>query len=188
MKQLIFFFLAIFGGSLYAQRLLPYQKGVELRFALPPTSLEQPLPIKDFSAATAYIAHTAKAHYWRYSGAYTRALHSYKDIDIPVEQFSLSATYNHRLLKDRKTFFSLLIGGGSTVGYQLINHSQPTLPDGARIKSQEGLYYGATANLTAEFFLSDNLLFFTFAQTDLLFGTALARLNPTVGIGIRTLF
>lgn len=70
---------------------------------------------------TAYSVYTKNANRWVIGGEYLHKKYDYKDMHIPVEQFTAEGGYYLKLLSDRRKTFFLSLGLSTLAGYETSN-------------------------------------------------------------------
>lgn len=93
MRKLAFFLfvvmLALFAGQAHAQRCLPKMKGIRLTSGMAdgfysPSSKNE----TGYSFGASLATYTKGGHQWNFGSEYLRRYHPYREIRIPVEQFT----------------------------------------------------------------------------------------------------
>ena len=76
----------------------------------------------------AYSVYTKNANRWVIGGEYLHKKYDYKDMQIPVEQFTAEGGYYLKFLSDRRKTFFLSLGLSALAGYEVSNKSEKLLP------------------------------------------------------------
>lgn len=183
MKNYVYIIVILFCNTIavYAQRMLPKQKGLELSTGI----------IADGKIGTDYYINAAmsingkKGNYQLWAVEYSRKEHHYKHIQIPVETFTVEAGYSFLLISDTGKNISLNFGVTGIAGYESINRGKELLFDGAKLLTEDNFIYGAGGTFTIETYLSDRIILLLQARTKVLWGTDLQQIRPSAGIGLR---
>ena len=75
-------------------------------------------------------------------GEYLHKKYDYKDMRIPVEQFTAEGGYYLKFLSDRRKTFFLSLGLSALAGYETSNQSEKLLPDGSTLLDKDCFIYG----------------------------------------------
>jgi len=141
--------------SSFAQRYIPGQKAIQLTLgAVDGFKLKQQ-DGQAFSIGIAISKYTKGTNRWIYGGEFLQKYFGYKNIYIPLNQFTAEAGYYHKLLADPSKTFFFSIGGSLLAGYETINWGDKQLRDGASIENKDAFLFGASLGLETECFISD---------------------------------
>ena len=72
-------------------------------------------------------------HKWVFGGEYLQKYYPYKDIRVPVSQFTAEGGYYYNFLSDANKVFLCYAGGSVLAGYETVNWGKSTLFDGSRL-------------------------------------------------------
>lgn len=172
-------------SGIYAQRLITGQKGFEVSFGT--ISGKRPLH-DDYYIQTGMTINGKKGNYQLWAIEYASKRHEFQRYDIPVETYSAEGGYSFSMLSDRAKVISLSFGMTGLVGYEVINKSEGTLPNGAVIQNENSFIYGASIRLSLETYLNDHFVFLLQGRVKGIWGTSLEQFRPSAGIGIRYIF
>ena len=161
MKKHIFimmlFALCLTSFQAHAQRYLPGMKGLQVTAGM--TDGVHWNAGSDFAyhIGAAYSVYTKNANRWVIGGEYLHKKYDYKDMQIPVEQFTAEGGYYLKFLSDRRKTFFLSLGLSALAGYAeyMISHllkfsslqkDEFVLYDYERIKYKNIFYNGVKSN------------------------------------------
>lgn len=109
--------MMLFADRASAQRYLPGQKGIEFRGGYTDGCLND----NNFYAGAAISTYTKNGNRWVAGGEYLQKGYAYKNITIPMAQFTAEGGYYVKFLSDPSKIFFLSIGGSAMVGYETSN-------------------------------------------------------------------
>ena len=108
-----------------------------------------------YHIGAAYSVYTKNANRWVLGGEYLEKLYNYKDIKIPVQQFTAEGGYYLNFLSDRRKTFFLSLGLSALAGYETSNRDKKLLPDGSTLLDKDCFVYGGALTLELEAYLTD---------------------------------
>ncbi|MCY1662612.1 conjugal transfer protein TraO [Chryseobacterium sp. SL1] len=170
--------------SIFAQRLLKGQIGFEGVIGV----VSDKRPIHDYFIETGLTVNGKNGSYTFWNLEYARKNHGFETYSIPVERFTAEGGYSLPILRDWGKNISLNAGFSGVIGYEVFNHSEPLLPNGAVIQNADSFIYGVGLRLTIETYLSDHLLFIVQGKTRGIWGTSVEHFRPSAGLGLRYIF
>ncbi len=178
--------LALFAGQAHAQRCLPKMRGVELR-----TGMADGFYSDANRAETGYYFGAALATYtrggnkWVFGGEYLLRNYPYKDIRIPMAQFTAEGGYYYNFLSDARKIFFLYIGGSALAGYETTNWGEKLLFDGSRLTGKDAFVYGGALTLDLEIYVADRVALLANVRERCLWGGSSQRFHFQFGAGIK---
>lgn len=101
-----------------------------------------------------------------YRREYLEKHYPYKDLQIPVSQFTGEGGYYMNFLSDRKKAFFLSLGLSALAGYETSNWGDKLLPDGSMLTDKDGFVYGGALTLELESYITDGVVFLISARKD----------------------
>jgi Conjugative transposon protein TraO len=172
-------------GSIYAQRLLKGQIGIEGVIG----AISDKKPIHDYYFIQTGLTVNAKnGSYKFWTLEYSQKKDRFETYTIPVESFITEGGYSFPLLRDWGKNISLNVGLSGILGYEVFNNGVSLLPNGAMIQNDDSCIYGGGVRLTLETYLSDQLLFIGQGKTKAIWGTSIEHFRPSAGLGLRYIF
>ena len=180
MKKHIFimmlFALCLTSFQVHAQRYLPGMKGLQVTAGM-----------TDFAyhIGAAYSVYTKNANRWVIGGEYLHKKYDYKDMQIPVEQFTAEGGYYLKFLSDRRKTFFLSLGLSALAGYEVSNKSEKLLPDGSTLLDKDCFIYGGALTLELEAYLTDRVALLLNARERALFGSDIGKFHTQVSLGLK---
>ena len=163
-----------------AQRYFPNLVGVQLKGGLVDGANKE-----DFSFGVAINTYTYSAHQWVFGAEYLQKKHDYKDVRIPIEQYTLDVGYYYTVFVLPSRNFYLLGGLSGMGGYERVNKGKKLLFDGASIENEDTFLYGGAVTAELETFLSDKFILTLTARERVLFGSTTGRFHFQLSAGVR---
>ena len=134
----------------------------------------------------AYSVYTKNANRWvDWSAEYLHKKYDYKDMQIPVEQFTAEGGYYLKFLSDRRKTFFLSLGLSALAGYETSNRSEKLLPDGSTLLDKDCFIYGGALTLELEAYLTDRIALLVSARERALFGSDIGKFHTQVSLGLK---
>ena len=118
-------------------------------------------------------------------GEYLEKRYNYKDIKIPVQQFTAEGGYYLNFLSDRRKTFFLSLGLSALAGYETSNRDKKILPDGSTLLDKDCFVYGGALTLELEAYLTDRVVLLLNARERTLFGSDIGKFHTQVGVGVK---
>ncbi len=110
MKRFLFigilFALCLHFNQAHAQRYLPGMKGLQVTAGMADGVHWNDNTDFAYHIGAAYSVYTKNANRWVIGGEYLHKKYDYKDMQIPVEQFTAEGGYYLKFLSDRRKTFS----------------------------------------------------------------------------------
>ena len=161
MKKLVFimtlFALCLHFNQARAQRYLPGMKGLQVTAGMADGVHWNSNTDFAYHIGAAYSVYTKNANRWVIGGEYLHKKYEYKDMRIPVEQFTAEGGYYLKFLSDRRKTFFLSLGLSALAGYETSNRGDKLLPDGATLSDKDCFIYGGALTLELEAYLTDRV-------------------------------
>ncbi|MDL2228312.1 conjugal transfer protein TraO [Bacteroidales bacterium OttesenSCG-928-K03] len=182
---LILVCLGVVVNEVYAQRYLPGQQGIQIT-----AGMADGLHWNDNTNFAYYFGvsvatYTKNANRWVVGAEYFHKKYQYREISIPLEQYTAEAGYYLKFLADRKKVFFLSLGLSGMLGYESSNRGEKLLYDGATLLNKDAFIYGGAATLEMELFLCDRIVFLMNVRERLLFGSSIGKFHTQFGIGFK---
>jgi len=167
-----------------AQRYLPGQQGVQLTIG----TVNGINPQKAFCGGIAVSTYTQKDSRWVFGAEFLQKQLDYKQIQIPVAQFTGEAGYYYSFLSDPSKTFLLSVGVSGLSGYETCNWGNKTLYDGATLLNKDAFIYGGALTLELETFITDRIILLVNARERVLWGSSVGKFSTQLGTGIKIIF
>jgi len=180
---LIFVFGFLFQYS-NAQRYLPGQRGIQLTAG----TVNRINPQRAFYGGIALSSYTQDDSRWVFGAEFLQKQLDYKQIKIPVAQFTGEGGYYYSFLSDPSKTLLLSIGASGIAGYETINWGKKLLFDGATLSDQDTFVYGGAITLELETFITDRIIFLINARERVLWGSSVGKFSTQLGTGIKFIF
>ena len=132
-----------------------------------------------YHIGAAYSVYTKNANRWVIGGEYLHKKYDYKDMRIPVEQFTAEGGYYLKFLSDRRKTFFLSLGLSALAGYETSNRGDKLLSD------EDCFIYGGALTLELEAYLTDRVALLVNARERMLFGSDIGKFHTQVGLGLK---
>lgn len=183
MKRFLYIIVALLAltGQANAQRYLPGMKGIQLTGG----TVNGIDPQKAFHAGVAVATYTKNGNRWVIGGEYLQKQFDYKDIKIPVAQFTGEAGYYFKFLSDGSKTVFLSIGGSALAGYETSNWGAKQLFDGSTLRNKDAFLYGGAITLELETYITDRIVFLINARERVLWGSSVGKFNTQLAIGLK---
>jgi hypothetical protein len=166
---------------LNAQRYLPGQKGIQLTVG----TVNGINPQKTFYGGVSLSTYTQNDSRWIFGAEFLLKQLNYKQIQIPVTQFTGEGGYYYGFLSDPSKTFHLSIGASGLVGYETNNWGSKTLFDGATLANKDAVVYGGAVNLELETFITDRIIFLINVRERVLWGSSVGKYSTQLGVGTK---
>ena len=188
MKKHIFimmlFALCLTSFQAHAQRYLPGMKGLQVTVGTDGVHWNANTDFA-YHIGAAYSVYTKNANRWVIGGEYLHKKYDYKDMRIPVEQFTAEGGYYLNFLSDRKKTFFAALGLSALAGYETVNWGESLLPDGSRLTDEDNFIYGGALTLELSAYVTDKIVLLVNGRQRVLFGGDCGKFHTQVGVGIR---
>ena len=175
MKKLVFimtlFALCLHFNQARAQRYLPGMKGLQVTAGMADGVHWNSNTDFAYHIGAAYSVYTKNANRWVIGGEYLHKKYEYKDMRIPVEQFTAEGGYYLKFLSDRRKTFFLSLGLSALAGYETSNRGDKL--------------YGGALTLELEAYLTDRVALLLNARERALFGSDISKFHTQVGLGLK---
>ena len=167
---MILFALCLHLNQAHAQRYLPGMKALQVTAGMADGVHWN--SDTDFAChfGAAYSVYTKNANRWVIGGEYLHKKYDYKDMRIPVEQFTAEGGYYLKFLSDRRKTFFLSLGLSALAGYETSNRGDKLLP---------------ALTLELETYLTDRVVLLVNARERMLFGSDIGKFHTQVGMGLK---
>lgn len=106
-------------------------------------------------------------------------------LKIPYSTLALNIGYYYNLVKDRNSRFIGSIGGGASIGYEILNEGNTVLETGALIEGNSSLVYGALLGSELKYFLSDELALLNVMNSYIYANSHLGAVSLYIGLGVQ---
>lgn len=178
--------LALFAGQAHAQRSLPKMRGVELRTGMADGFYSDTHRVETgYYFGVALATYTRGGNKWVFGGEYLLRNYPYKDIRIPMAQFTAEGGYYYNFLSDARKIFFLYIGGLALAGYETTNWGEKRLFDGSRLTGKDAFVYGGALTLDLEIYVADRVALLANVREKCLWGGSSQRFHFQFGAGIK---
>ena len=189
MKRFLFigilFALCLHFNRAHAQSYLPGMKGLQVTAGMADGVHWNSNTDFAYHIGAAYSVYTKNANRWVIGGEYLHKRYDYKDMQIPVEQFTAEGGYYLKFLSDRRKIFFLSAGLSALAGYETSNRSEKLLPDDSTLLDKDCFIYGGVLTLELEAYLTDRVALLLNARERMLFGSDIGKFHTQVGIGLK---
>lgn len=175
----------VFTDQAHAQRYLPGQKGIQLTGGMADGFKKPGTPESAYYFGAALSTYTKNGNRWVVGAEYFNKEYEYKDITVPVSQFTGEGGYYIKLLSDRRKTFFLSFGLSALAGYETSNWGEKELYDGSTLTNKDSFVYGGGVTLELETYLTDRVVFLINARERMLFGSSIGKFHTQFGIGVK---
>lgn len=170
-----------------AQRYFPGQQGLQIT-----GSVVDGYFFND-NKETAYSFDMALSRYTHSQGRYFLGVgylekqYPYKNITIPMAQFTLEGGYYKKFLSTPGKVMLFSIGASALGGYETSNWGEKKLFDGSTLENEDSFIYGGTVGFEIETYLTDRIVLLTFVKERILFGSEIGKFHTQIGCGVKFL-
>lgn len=188
MKKIIFImilFALCLNFQAHAQRYLPGMKGLQVTAGMADGFHWNSKSDFAYHIGAAYSIYTKNANRWVIGGEYLEKRYDYKDVRIPVQQFTAEGGYYLNFLSDRRKTFFLSAGLSALAGYETSNRGEKLLPDGSTLLNKDAFVYGGTLTLELETYLADRMVLLLNVRERAMFGSSIGTFHTQVSIGMK---
>ena len=183
---MMLFALCLTSFQAHAQRYLPGMKGLQVTAGMADGVHWNSDTDFAYHIGAAYSVYTKNANRWVIGGEYLHKKYDYKDMQIPVEQFTAEGGYYLKFLSDPTRTVFLSIGGSALAGYETVNWGDRMLFDGSTLLAKDAFVYGGAITLELETYLTDRIVLLANIRERALWGSSLVTVyNPEFGLGIK---
>ncbi|WP_302568328.1 conjugal transfer protein TraO [Culturomica massiliensis] len=179
------FVVCLHFNQAHAQRYLPGMKAIQVMAGMADGFHWSDKSDFAYHIGAAYSVYTKNANRWVIGGEYLEKRYDYKDIRIPVQQFTAEGGYYLNFLSDRRKTFFLSAGLSALAGYETSNRSNKLLPDGSTLLNKDAFVYGVALTLELETYLTDRWVLLLNVRERALFGSSIGKFHTQVGIGMK---
>lgn len=188
MRKVLFFLtaLVVLTGQVNAQRCLPKMKGIQLTAGMTDGFYNRANRNETgYYFGTALSSYTKSGDKWVFGGEYLLKHYPYKNIRIPVAQFTAEGGYYWNFLSDAGKTLFLSIGGSTLAGYESVNRGEKLLFDGSTLTNDGAFVYGGTTTLELECYLTNSIVLLLNARERCLWGGSTGHFHAQFGAGIK---
>ncbi len=190
MKQLSFimaFVLClVFTDQAHAQRQLPGMQGIQVTGGM----VDGIYSSKQDNEAGYYFG-VAMATYvkngnkWVFGAEFMERYYPYREVRLPVSQFTAEGGYFLKFLSDPSKIFLLSLGGSALAGYETSNWGEKTLYDGSTLQHKDAFIYGGAISLEMEAYITDRIVLLLSGRQRVLWGNSTGHFHTQFGIGLK---
>lgn len=189
MKKLFFLVLTVSVflnvNQAQAQRYLPGQKGLQITGGMVDGWYFNDDKETGYYFGAALSTYTKNGNRWVVGAEFMNKDFKYREVTVPVAQFTGEAGYYIKLLSDRRKTFFLSFGLSAALGYETTNWGDKKLYDGAIITHDDKFIYGGAVTLELETFLTDRIILLINGRERGLFGGNIGKFHTQFGVGLK---
>ena len=182
---MMLFALCLTSFQAHAQRYLSGMKGLQVTAGMADGVHWNDNTDFAYHIGAAYSVYTKNANRWVIGGEYLHKKYDYKDMRIPVEQFTAEGGYYLKFLSDPTRTVFLSIGGSALAGYETVNWGDRMLYDGSTLLAKDAFVYGGAITLELETYLTDRIVLLANIRERALWGSSLDLFTTQFGLGIK---
>lgn len=169
----------------HAQRYLPGQKGIQLTGGMADGFKKPGKPESAYYFGAALATYTKNGNRWVVGAEYFNKEYEYKNVTVPVSQFTGEGGYYIKILYDRRKTVFLSFGLSALAGYETSNWGNKLLYDGSRLLNKDTFIYGGASTLELETYLTDRVVFLINARERMLLGSSIGKFHTQFGVGFK---
>ena len=190
MKQLSFILTVVlclvFTDQAHAQRQLPGMKGLEVRTGMVDgiysSAVDNEAGYYVGAAMATYAKHGNK---WVFGGEFMERYYPYRDVRIPVSQFTAEGGFYLNILSDPTKTVLLSLGGSALAGYETVNWNEKTLYDGSILREKDAFIYGGAITLEMETYITDRFVLLLSGRQRVMWGNSTGHFHTQFGMGLK---
>ena len=138
-----------------------------------------------YGAEIAYNHYNYRMNYFQAFASFEFDELIYNQFEVPYMFGGIGFGYFMPIAMDRREQFMVSMGGGGIVGYEFINEGKKELPNGALIKSEEGIIFGLFAGVEFENRITQGIKLVVKAKQQYRINSDLGNFSTYAGIGVR---
>ncbi|MDY8135524.1 conjugal transfer protein TraO [Aquimarina sp. 2201CG5-10] len=108
------------------------------------------------------------------------------NVEIPVDLYAFNGGYFFDVIRNNSRIFALSLGGGATIGYEIINNGDDSI-DGQilLIEDKSKLVFGAYVGLDADIFIIPTIAINIKANEVYHANSEIGEFSPYLGLGVK---
>lgn len=168
----------------HAQRYLPGQKGIQFTGGMVDgvSFNKNNVP---YYIGGAFSKYNKNGNRWVIGGEFLTKNYTYKQVSVPVNQFTGEIGYYISFFSDQRKTFFCSVGFSGLAGYETSNNSKKHLYDGATLLDDDTFLYGGAGTLEIETYVTDRIVFLVNVRERLLAGSSIGKFHTQLGIGLK---
>lgn len=107
------------------------------------------------------------------------------NLEVPYRTIGVNMGYYHYIFKSRNQRFLAALGGGGSLGYEIINNGDTILDNGGIIKGNSEIVYGGFLGIESQYYISDSIAVLGVFNTYLYANSDLGLASIYSGLGIK---
>ncbi len=189
MKRLSFILTVVlclvFFDQAHAQRQLPGMRGLEFRGGMVDGLYSSAIGNEaGYYFGTALSTYAKNGNKWQFGAEFLESYNPYKEVRIPVSQFTADAGYYFNFLSTPSKVVSFSLGASVLAGYETVNWGEKLLYDGSTLLHKDSFVYGGAITLEMETYISDRVVFLLSARERVLWGNT-NHFHTQFGLGLK---
>lgn len=176
----------IFIDQAHAQRQLPGMRGLEIRGGMVDGFYSSAIDNDaGYFLGAALSTYAKNGNKWLFGAEFLERYNPYREIRLPVSQFTGEAGYYFNFLSTPSKVVSFSLGTSALGGYEAVNWGKSVLYDGSTLLHKDSFIYGGAITLEMETYLSDRVVFLLSARERILWGTTTGHFHTQFGVGLK---
>ncbi|MFI8410831.1 conjugal transfer protein TraO, partial [Streptomyces diastaticus] len=119
------------------------------------------LTTNGFGGHASYNYRFSEKDYLQTSILGAKSIDKSSEIDVPYNTIAVNMGYFKNVITDKYNRYYISLGGGGSVGYEILNNGNTVLENGAIIQGNNSIVYGGFIGSEPTFFLNDELAIIT---------------------------
>lgn len=136
-------------------------------------------------AGTSLSIYSNNSNKWVFGGEYLQRNYPYRDIGIPIAQFTAEGGRYFNLWSSGSKVFFLSVGASALAGYESVNWGKSLLYDGASLEHKDKFIYGGALTVEFESYLCDKVVLLLNYRQRALWGTTTGHFHSQFGLGVK---
>ncbi|MGC3978453.1 MAG: conjugal transfer protein TraO [Paludibacteraceae bacterium] len=187
----VFFIVAfvlclVFADQVHAQRCLPRMQGIQVTGGMVDGIYSSDMDNEaGYYFGAAVSTYAKKGNKWVFGAEFMERYYPYRNIRIPVSQFTAEGGYYLKFLSDPSKIVFLSLGGSALAGYETLNWGEKTLYDGSTLRDKDAFIYGGAISLEMETYITDRVVLLLSGRERVLWGNSTGHFHTQFGIGLK---
>lgn len=109
----------------------------------------------------------------------------YSGMNVPVNLYSFSPGFFYDVLRNNSRVVAISVGGGGTVGYEIINKGDDRLENDAVLLTENKVVFGAYVGLDADVFIIPTIALNIRINEFYHINSDIGKFTPYMGLGVK---
>ena len=170
----------------HAQRQLPGMRGIQVTSGMVDGFYSSNTKNETgYYIGLAMATYAKKGNKWVFGAEFMERYYPYKEIRLPLTQFTAEGGYYYNFLSDPSKTISFSLGGSALAGYETSNWGVKTLYDGSTLQHKDAFIYGGAITLEIETYITDRIVLLLTGRERILWGNSTGHFHTQFGVGMK---